>query len=133
VQARYATETRSPEDFKYNGLKDIVFFLESFGQNNREFSERKAGGTITQAVLLMNSPWVMKQVKANPGSFVAQLTESGGSTEDKITSVFQRFIGRGPRPEDMAMAKDIVLTGGRKGYEDLQWLIMNKLEFLFNY
>jgi hypothetical protein len=133
VQARYATETRSPEDFKYNGLKDIVFFLESFGQNNREFSERKAGGTITQAVLLMNSPWVMKQVKANPGSFIAQLTESGGSTEDKITSVFQRFIGRGPRPEEMALAKDIVLTGGRKGYEDLQWLIMNKLEFLFNY
>ena len=52
-RARYATETRSPEDFKMNGLKDIVFFLESFGQNNREYSERKNGGSITQAVLMM--------------------------------------------------------------------------------
>ncbi|MBI3684599.1 MAG: DUF1553 domain-containing protein [Acidobacteria bacterium] len=131
--ARFATETRSPEDFKYNNLKDIVFFLESFGQNNREYSERKNGGTITQAVLMMNSPWVLKQTRATPGSFLAKLVDSNASHEEKITQLFERLLMRKPAPEEMAMAKDLVRSDGRKGYEDLQWLLMNKLEFLFQY
>jgi hypothetical protein len=131
--ARFATETRSPEDFKYARLKDIVFFLESFGQNNREYSERKNGGSITQAVLMMNSPWVLREIKASPGSYLARLLDSGGAADEKVTRLFERFLSRKPAAEELAMAKDMVLTDGRKGYEDLQWLLMNKLEFLFNY
>ncbi|MBL8176324.1 MAG: DUF1553 domain-containing protein [Bryobacterales bacterium] len=132
-RARYATETRSPEDWKANGLKDIVYFLESFGQNNREYSERKNGGTITQAVLMMNSPWVMRQVQASPGSYLSSLLQAKKPDEENVTLLFERFLSRKPMPEELASAKDLVATGGRKGYEDLQWLLMNKLEFLFNY
>jgi len=132
-RARFATETRSPEDWKANGLKDIVFFLESFGQNNREFSERKNGGTITQAVLMMNSPWVMRQVQASPGSYLSSLLQAKKPDEENVTLLFERFLSRKPAPEELASAKDLVATNGRKGYEDLQWLLMNKLEFLFNY
>lgn len=131
-RARYATETRSPEDWKFGGLKDIVFFMESFGQNNREYSERKNGGTITQAVLMMNSPWVKEQVQASPGSYLSSLLRSQATDEEKITQLFERFLSRKPDPEELAMAKDLVASG-RNGYEDLQWLLMNKLEFLFNY
>ena len=132
-RARYATETRSPEDWKANGLKDIVFFLESFGQNNREFSERKNGGTITQAVLMMNSPWIMRQVQASPGSYLSSLLQTKQTDEDKVRQLFERFLSRKPSAEELATAKDLVATSNRKGYEDLQWLLMNKLEFLFNY
>jgi hypothetical protein len=132
-RARFATETRSPEDFKMNGLKDIVFFLESFGQNNREFSERKNGGTITQAVLMMNSPWVMGQTKANVGSYLAQTLNAAYTDTQKIERLFERFLTRKPSSQELALAKDLVATSGRAGYEDLQWLLMNKLEFLFQY
>ncbi len=132
-RARYATETRSPEDWKANGLKDIVFFLESFGQNNREFSERKNGGTITQAVLMLNSPWIMRQVQASPGSYLSSLLQTKQSDEEKVRQLFERFLSRKPNVEELATAKDLVATSNRKGYEDLQWLLMNKLEFLFNY
>lgn len=132
-RARFATETRSPEDWKYGGLKDIVFFLESFGQNNREYSERKNGGTITQAVLMMNSPWVMRQTKAAPSSYLGKLLDTNLNDADRITRLFERFLTRQPAPDELATAKDLVATNGRKGYEDLQWLLMNKLEFLFHY
>ncbi|MFN7939619.1 MAG: DUF1553 domain-containing protein [Bryobacteraceae bacterium] len=132
-RARYATETRSPEDWKANGLKDIVFFLESFGQNNREYSERKNGGTITQAVLMMNSPWIMRQIQASPGSYLSSLLQRKQPDETNVTELFERFLSRKPTREELASAKDLTATGGRKGYEDLQWLLMNKLEFLFNY
>jgi len=132
-RARYATETRSPEDFKANGLKDIVFFLESFGQNNREFSERKNGGSITQAVLMMNSPWVLRQIRATPGSYLARVVANPGPDDEKITQLFERFLIRKPKPDELELAKDMIATDGRKGYEDLQWLLMNKLEFLFHY
>lgn len=132
LKVKFAAETRSPEDFKYNNLKDINFFLEVFGQTNREYSERKEGGTITQAILMMNSPWVMNQIKAAPGSFLAQLNAGNLNEEQKITRLFERFLSRRPSPEEMAMAKDVVLTYGLKGWEELQWLLVNKLDFLFN-
>ena len=137
VRARYATETRSPEDYKgkYPGLNDINFFLEAFGQTNREYAERVNEGDITQAVLLMNSPFVMKQVKSSPGSFLAQLLDRKPATadEDAIGEIFERFLLRKPTAGEAAMAKDLIQTRGRKGYEDLQWLLINKVEFIFNY
>jgi hypothetical protein len=133
--AKYATETRSPEDFKgkYPGLKDINFFLESFGQTNREYSERVNEGDITQAILLMNSPFVLKQIQASPGSYLQQLLSKGGPSERMIIRLFERWLMRQPAPSELAQAKDLVLTGGQKGYEDLQWLLVNKVDFLFNY
>lgn len=135
VQARYATETRSPEDFKGKGpvLKDVNFFLEAFGQTNREYAERTNDGDITQAVLLMNSPFVLRQIKAEPGSYLARLLAENRGPDATVTQLFQRFLQRAPAAEEMAQAKDLVATRGRAGYEDLQWLLMNKVEFVFNF
>ena len=136
VYARYATETRSPEDFKGKGapLKDANFFLESFGQTNREYAERTNEGDITQAILMMNSPFVLRQIQAQPGSFVRNLIERSGSLDDKITALFEQFLVRRPAPEELAMARDVVQSGnGNKGWEDLQWLLVNRVEFVHNY
>jgi hypothetical protein len=136
-RARYATETRSPEDFKGRGeaLKDINFFLESFGQNNREFKERTNDGDITQAVLLMNSPFILSQVKAQPASYLSRLMSGPPSLTDEqiIERLFERFLVRKPTREELALAKDLVATDRRRGFEDLQWLLLNKVEFVFNY
>lgn len=136
VYARYATETRSPEDFKGKGtlLKDANFFLESFGQTNREYAERTNEGDITQAILMMNSPFVLRQIQSQPGSFVRNLIERSGSLDDKITALFEQFLVRRPAPEELAMARDVVQSGnGNKGWEDLQWLLVNRVEFVHNY
>jgi hypothetical protein len=134
-RAKYATETRSPEDFKGKGplLKDANFFLESFGQTNREYSERTNEGDITQAILLMNSPFVLRQVKGSPGSFLAGLLQQTSSDEEKIAALFERFLVRRPTARELAMAKDLVDSKSRKSWEDLQWLLVNKVEFVHNF
>ena len=135
VKARYATETRSPEDFKARNpvLKEINFFLETFGQTNREYSERTDEGDITQAILLMNSPFVLRQIKAAPGSYLARLMQENVSDEEKIGRLFERFLVRRPTPEELRVAKDLVAGQTQKGWEDVQWLLLNKVEFLHNF
>ncbi|MBL8220723.1 MAG: hypothetical protein JNL62_15940, partial [Bryobacterales bacterium] len=64
---------------------------------------------------------------------LSSLLQAKKPDEENVTLLFERFLSRGPAPEELASAKDLVATNGRKGYEDLQWLLMNKLEFLFNY
>ena len=134
-KARYATETRSPEDFKGKGplLRDVNFFLESFGQTNREYSERTNEGDITQAILLMNSPFVLRQVKAAPGSFLSSLIPQQISTEEKINRLFERFLVRRPTQDELASAREVAKGDAQQGWEDLQWLLVNKVEFVHNF
>lgn len=133
-RARYATELRTPEDLKQNlpGFRDANFFLEVFGQNNREFSERKMDGEITQAILLMNSPFVLKRLQPLPGTFAWSLEQRRLPDAEKVTALFERFLVRPPDAREMAFARDVLAKPG-KGLEDLQWLLVNKLEFLHNY
>jgi hypothetical protein len=134
-RAKYATETRSPEDFKGKGplLKDVNFFLESFGQTNREYSERTDEGDITQAILLMNSPFVLRQIKASPGSYLAQLLLEQIPEDEKIARLFERFLVRRPAEGELTMARSLVRKDGAKGWEDVQWLLVNKVEFVHSF
>jgi hypothetical protein len=135
IRARYATETRSPEDLRqeYPGLKDMLFFLDSFGQTNREYSERTNDGDVTQAALLMNSPFVLNQIKARPGSYLHTLLESKPPQDDIIDKLFHRFLLRPPATDELKMARQVTAAATPAAYEDLQWLLVNKVEFLFNY
>ena len=114
-------------------LKDVNFFLESFGQTNREYSERTNEGDITQAILLMNSPFVLRQIKAAPGSFVSTLIQKDISTDEKISSLFERFLVRRPTDDELASAREVVKKNAQQGWEDLQWLLVNKVEFVHNF
>jgi len=133
LRVRFATETRSPEDFR--PFKDASFFLEIFGQPNRDFSERSNEGSISQAILLMNSPFVREKIRAGPGSHLAKLLDQQPALgDDQITAeLYLRYLARPPTPEELAMARDAIRPHRRRGFEDLQWVLANKLEFLFNY
>jgi hypothetical protein len=134
-RAKFATETRSPEDFKGKSaiLKDANFFLESFGQTNREYAERTNEGDITQAILLMNSPFVLRQIKSLPGSYLSGLRAESLPDEERIVRLFERFLVRRPDPGELAMAREVVRDSSEKAWEDLQWLLVNKVEFVHNF
>ena len=103
------------------------------GQTNREYSERTNEGDVTQAVLLLNSPFVRGQVRSVPGSFLHSLLSTPSAPEQRIDKLFYRFLLRPPAPEERRLALRIVAGGETKAYEDLQWLLVNKVEFLFHY
>jgi len=136
IKVRYAAEAYSPDEFVRNVndpiLKEIHFFLESFGQTNRQSSERSNDGAITQAVQLMNSPLVHRQIKASEGSYLAGLLKQEIPDEEKIVRLYERFLIRRPMPTEVTDAKEIV-KGGAAGWEDLQWLLVNRVEFVHNF
>jgi hypothetical protein len=136
IKVRYAAEAYSPDEFirgvNDTVLKEIHFFLESFGQTNRQSSERSNDGAITQAVQLMNSPLVHRQIRAVDGSFLAGLLKQPLTDEGKITRLFERFLVRPPTPAELTHATQVVASSP-DGWEDLQWLLVNKVEFVHNF
>lgn len=133
MTVKFATEARSPEDFRK--LRDVNFFLESFGQPNRDYSQRTNEGAISQAVLLMNSPLVKEKIRARPGSYLDSVLDSKPALSDEqvVRNLFLRFLVREPNETEAAMGRKLIAADRRQGGEDLQWLLVNKLEFVFNY
>jgi hypothetical protein len=138
-RVRFAHDA-GPEDFGQffavrpdeTNAKEVHFFLSAFGQTNRESSERSNDGEITQAILLMNSPFVLKQIKAAPNSYLAQLLKQDLPEEEKISRLFERFLMRRATRDEIVQARPVVARG-QAGWEDLQWLLVNKVEFVHNF
>lgn len=140
IRVRFAHDA-GPEDFGQFfarrddvNAKEVHFFLSAFGQTNRESSERSNDGEITQAILLMNSPFVLKQIQAAENSYLAGLLKQDLPVDEKITRLFQRFLVRHPTADELIQARRVVVPeNGIKGWEDLQWLLVNKVEFVHNF
>ena len=133
LTVRYATETRSPEDM--GRFREAAFFLKVFGQANRDYSERNNQGAIDQAIMLMNSSFVTERLEAKPGSSLAELIAQQPPLGDEqlIEELYYRFLSRPPAEGETAKARELIAENRTQGLEDLQWLLMNKLEFIFNY
>jgi hypothetical protein len=80
----------------------------------------------------MNSPLVHRQIKAVDGSYLAGLLKQDMTEDEKITRLYERFLVRRPAPKEIADAKDIVKSGAG-GWEDLQWVLVNRVEFVHNF
>jgi hypothetical protein len=138
---QYLVQTRGPYDARASRSldrqfrKDIQFFLESFGQANREYNEPSREGSIIQAALMMNSALVKDRAKPVPGSFLAGLLQQQDVPDEEFARrLFWRFLTRDPDAAERDQALTLLAERGRKdGGEDLQWVLMNKVEFLFNY
>ena len=113
--------------------QDLRFFAESFGQANREFNEPTRQGSIIQAALMMNSNLVKQKAKPSKGSYLATLISNGTAGKEMVDSLFWRFLTRDPDEREMQSSLGLIRERGTEaGGEDLQWILMNKMEFLFN-
>jgi Protein of unknown function (DUF1549)/Protein of unknown function (DUF1553) len=128
--ARFWTEAASPEDIN-NG--EAKAFLRTFGQANREQFDRQPGGSILQAMMLMNSPFVTKRVTAAQGSLVDQLVKSAKTGAEIVDDLYLATLSRYPLPQEKRLAVEWIEKDRKQGAEDLHWSLLNKLDFVFNY
>lgn len=128
--ARYFTQFASPQE---GSGKDTQMLLNAFGQSNRDQFDKEPGGSILQALSLMNSPFVRKRIAAEGGSRVEEILKSGKSDRDMVQDLFVATLSRKALPEEEAVAIEALRHDRRTGLEDLQWSLMNKLDFIFNY
>ena len=123
------TELATPEEVKDVEAKS---FLQAFGPANREQFDRRSGGSILQAMSLMNSPFVTRRVRAENGSVVEQLFKSTKSSEEIVDELYLRTLSRHPSREEQELAMSWI-DEDRASIEDLHWSLLNKLDFIFNY
>src|SRR4030095_7663752 len=128
--AHFWTEAASPEDI---GNVEAKAFLRTFGQSNREQFDRQQVGSILQAMMLMNHPFVTKRVEATGNSLVAQLVKSNKSSGEIVDQLYLSTLSRRPSPSEKQLAVSWIDKDRREGTEDLQWSLLNKLDFVFNY
>ncbi|HZF40845.1 MAG TPA: DUF1549 domain-containing protein [Blastocatellia bacterium] len=127
---RFWTEAASPEDINNGEAKS---FLRAFGQANREQFDRQPGGSILQAMTLMNSPFVTRRVTAANGSLVEQLAQSSKSGAEIVDELYLATLSRYPLPQEKRLAVSWIEKDRKQGAEDLHWSLLNKLDFVFNY
>jgi hypothetical protein len=128
--ARFWTEAASPEDINNGEAKG---FLRTFGQANREQFDRQPGGSILQAMTLMNSPFVTKRVTAANGSLVDQLVKSAKAGAEIVDELYLATLSRYPLSQEKQIAVEWIEKDRKQGAEDLHWSLLNKLDFVFNY
>jgi hypothetical protein len=127
---RFWTEAGSPEEINHGEAKS---FLRTFGQANREQFDRQPGGSILQAMMLMNSPFVTRRVMAAQGSLVERLVKSPKTGAEMVDELYLATLSRYPLPQEKQLAVSWIDKDRKQGAEDLHWGLLNKLDFVFNY
>ena len=109
-------------------------FLDQFGRGDRDETMRSNDSSIIQALALLNNTIVTSRIKrATANSTVAKIL---ASTTDPATIADQLYLAtlsRHPSADEKTAAVNY-LKGGTLGNrsEDLQFALINQLEFMFN-
>ena len=138
---------------------EVKEFMRAFGQQSRDQFPSRVPGSSLQAMLMMNSRTVLDRVQADGAGRVAQLlagVESDrvvaeqawraatGSAPDAgdvdaavrrgiVERLYLSTLSRRPVPTEMDVALGALAGDLPQGAENLQWALLNKPEFLFNY
>ena len=127
---RYWTQAATPENI---GDGDAKQLLRTFGQSNREWANPAKNGSILQAMMMMNSKFVTSRVTATGGSFSRTMLDSNLTEDQIVEAMYLRSLSRKPTEHEREIARYWITENRQIGIEDLQWSLLNKLDFLFNY
>jgi hypothetical protein len=112
-------------------------FMNTFFRGNRDTQQRRQDGSILQQLTLMNDPFVLNRnkVAASPTlQAVAKMTDNNAAVEQMFLTFLSRFptdyekqIAVGP------LSQAANATARNNAIEDLAWVLINKLDFLYSY
>ena len=113
----------------------VVQFLNTFGRGNRDGSMRDSSGSILQALNMMNHTFVTGRIhNNNNGSNVQYILRATTNQTTIVDHLFVSTLSRPATAEERAAALAMMRQlGNQRAAEDIQWALLNKLEFIFNY
>ncbi|MDX2040229.1 MAG: DUF1549 domain-containing protein [Acidobacteriota bacterium] len=114
----------------------VANFLNLFIRGDRDVKPRSFEPSIQQSLTLMNNNFVMGKIhQANAGSAVATLLANTALTDQQIvTQLYLNTLSRNPRQDELdALLPLFSSQGKRQATEGVQWALLNKMDFIFNY
>jgi hypothetical protein len=109
-------------------------FLNAFGRGDRDTTLRRSDGSLLQALNLMNNVFVDSRIGPNNGSRVQSLLLQNANAQTIIRELFLNTLSRPPSADELSRFTTMFQQqGNRSGAESLQWVLLNKMDFVFNY
>ena len=116
------------------GDRDTKHFMRIFGQSDRQTPAKLAGGSMQHPLVLMQSPVVNQRVLAEQDSRVQRLLESYPEDDSRVVEeMYLASLSRWPSRPEQAVALAALAEDRVNGAQDLQWALINSVEFFFNY
>jgi len=128
-----------PDVQEPGGGSVIGNFLNAFLRADREGDARSNEFSVSQALLMLNDTTVTSRIKsATAGSAVQKLISASATPAQIVTSLYLSTLSRNPSSAELAAGVALFASppnGETKAQvaEDLQFALLNKLDFLYNY
>lgn len=90
-------------------------------------------GTVSQALALLNGSLTAQGAKALPASALSGVLAMPGDDAEKIDALTLRVLARPATGAERDKWVAYVKKGGKRGYEDVLWAMLNSSEFVFNH
>jgi hypothetical protein len=113
----------------------VASFLNSFGRGDRDLNPRRSDASGLQALNMMNNTFIMTRIhQNNQGSRVATILSQTADPATIIQLLYQYTLSRNPTSAETALFMPMFQQQGvRVAAEGLQWILINKMDFLYNY
>jgi len=115
---------------------EVRSLLDAFLRGNRNDTARSDELALGQALMLLNNAAILRRIES-PSSLGHQLLDAGASPEVIVERLYVATLGRKPAAEEAAAATAILVSASGEGrgqaVEDLQYALINKVEFVFNH
>lgn len=113
---------------------EISSIMGAFFQSNRATQVPEGNkATTLQALMLAGAGVVNNRVLAEKGSRVEKLLASGKSNQQIIEEMFLACLARQPMAAEMEVALQAFERNRKEGAEDVQWAVLNGIEFILNH
>jgi hypothetical protein len=114
--------------------REISSIMEAFFQSNRATQVPDGNRPTTlQALLMMGANMINSRVLAEKGSRIEQWLASNRSNPEIIEEMFLTCLARRPAPAEMQVALQALESNRKQGAEDVQWALLNGIEFILNH
>ncbi len=113
---------------------EIGAIMQAFHQGNRS-AQPPDGNTAStlQALLLTSTSVVNDRVLAADGSRVQELVDSERTDRAVVEELFLVNLSRWPTEREMRVALSALHDDRRRGAENVQWALLNSVEFVLNH
>ncbi|HTM51738.1 MAG TPA: DUF1549 domain-containing protein [Bryobacteraceae bacterium] len=117
-----------------SGGGDIKYFMQTFGQSNRSNPPHALTGSPLQPILLMQSPVVNDRVLAAKDSRVQRLLDTYKTDNGRVVDeLFLATLSRPASGGERQVALAAIEKNRVEGAQNLQWALINQVEFFFNH
>jgi hypothetical protein len=131
-KVQFVTQLLSPDDLGGKELLGVRYWLKAFGQGRGV--SRHVTPSILQPMLLMNHEVVKKRLNDSRSLPERSLAAATPLTDEQfIDEIYLSTLSRFPLKSEVAVLSPKLKAARRSAAQDIEWVLLNKLDFLFNY